>query len=284
MRTVYINGNFVPENEATISVFDRGFLFADAVYEVTAVLGGKLVDFQGHLTRLRNSLSEISMVLDVDDEALLAAHRKLVEANGLDEGLIYLQVSRGAADRDFLFPEATVPSTLVMFTQKKNLIDSPVAQRGQYVILVDDERWSRRDIKTVQLLYPVLAKNLAKKEGADDAWMVEDGFITEGCSNNAYIVTKDGTLVTRHLSTDILPGITRSAVLRCAKDLQIKIEERPFTIEEIKSAQEAFSTSASGFVNPVVRIDDMKIGDGEPGPVAKRLREVYIQTSTEMAI
>ncbi|MGR6432641.1 D-amino-acid transaminase [Rhizobium sp. PAMB 3174] len=284
MRTVYVNGNYLPENEATISIFDRGFIFADAVYEVTAVIDGRLVDFPGHLARLRTSLAEIKLTLTMGDDALLAAHRQLIELNGLVEGLIYLQVTRGAADRDFLFPPAGTDATVIMFTQKKTLVDNPVAERGQHVILVSDDRWRRRDIKTVQLLYPVLAKNLAREKGADDAWMVEEGYVTEGCSNNAYIVTQDGTLVTRQLSSDILAGITRHSVLKCASDLQIKVEERAFSVEEIRNAREAFSTSASGFVNPVVKVDDTQIGNGLPGPVARRLREVYIEASKAMAL
>ncbi|MET3601712.1 D-amino-acid transaminase [Martelella mangrovi] len=284
MRTVYVNGEYQPETTAKISIFDRGFIFADGVYEVTAVIAGKLVDFPGHMARLRRSLFEVELALPHSDEEVLEIHRQLIARNALEEGLIYLQVSRGAADRDFMYPAEDVPPTFVMFTQKKALIDNPVADRGQKIILVEDQRWHRRDIKTVQLLYPVLAKNTARRAGADDAWMVEDGCITEGCSNNAYIVTQEGTLVTRELSTEILSGITRQSVLKCADDLQIRVEERPFTVEEIRQAREAFSTSASGFVNPVVSVDGTAVGDGKPGPVAHRLREVYIRASRAMAI
>ncbi|MBO6560916.1 MAG: D-amino-acid transaminase [Nisaea sp.] len=284
MRTVFVNGSYVPENEASISIFDRGSLFGDAVYEVTSVLDGKLIDYEGHMTRLRRSLAELKLPSPATDEELLEIHRKLVELNGIEEGLVYLQISRGAADRDFLFPGPDVKPTLLLFTQKKSLINSALAERGQKIILVDDLRWRRCDIKTVQLLYASLVKNQAHDAGADDAWMVLDGEITEGSSNNAYIVTADGTIVTRDLSTDILHGITRKAVLKCAEELQLKIEERPFTVAEAKAAKEAFSTSATSFVNPVIEIDGAKIGEGKPGPIAQRLRQVYIDTSKAAGI
>ncbi len=282
-RIVYVNGDYLPEEEAKISVFDRSFLFADGVYEVTSVLGGKLVDFDGHMKRLARSLGELKMTAPCDDDALLAIHRELVARNGLEEGMIYLQVSRGAADRDFGWTDDIAP-TLVLFTQAKNLVDSPLAARGSKVIAVEDQRWARRDIKTVQLLFPSLAKMAAKAEGKDDAWMIEDGLVTEGTSNNAYIVTRAGTIVTRDLSNSILHGITRAAVLRMAREAQMKIEERAFSLEEAKDAAEAFVTAASAFVTPVVEIDGAAIGDGRPGPVARRLREIYIEESRRAAI
>ena len=282
-RTVYVNGVYVPEEEARISVFDRGFLFADGVYEVTSVLGGKLIDFAGHVARLHRSLGELEMTLPVTDAELLAIHRELVARDGVEEGMVYLQVTRGAADRDFAYPEAAVPS-LVLFTQSKPLIDSASARNGIRVISVPDLRWARRDIKTVQLLAPSICKMMAKKAGKDDAWMVEDGFVTEGTSNNAYIVTTDGVIVTRQLGTEILHGITRAAVLRLAREAQMKVEERAFTVEEAKAAAEAFFTSASAFVTPVVEIDGAAVGAGTPGPVATRLREIYIAESRAHAI
>ena len=284
MRTVYVNGEFVAEDEAKVSIFDRGFLFADGVYEVTSVLDGKLIDFGGHCGRLRRSLGELKMRLDMSDEDLLEIHRQLVIRNSLEEGLIYLQVTRGAVDRDFAFPPEDTPSTLVLFTQVKPLIDSPLAERGQKIFTVEDQRWGRCDIKTVQLLFPSLAKMEAKSRGGDDAWLVRDGLVTEGSSNNAYIVLDNGTIVTRDLSNFILHGITRRAVLECARNLQMKIEERPFTVEEAKGAVEAFSTSASGFVCPVIEIDGTPIGNGEVGPTAKKLREVYIGEMQKSAI
>ncbi len=284
MRHVYVNGDYLPEAEARISIFDRGFLFADGVYEVTLVLDAKLVDFSSHMARLRRSLGELDMPFSLTEENLLDIHRELVRRNDLSEGLVYLQVTRGAAERDFIFPEQSTPNTIVLFTQKKAIVDSPMAVRGQHVVTFDDLRWRRCDIKTVQLLYPSMAKTKAKARGADDAWLVKDGFVTEGSSNNAYIVTADGTIVTRDLSTDILHGITRQAVLQCAGDLQLKIEERPFTIEEIENAAEAFSTSASGLVNPVVKINGKPIGTGRPGSTAIRLRQIYVERCRALAV
>ena len=282
-RTVYVDGAYVPEGEARVSVFDRGFLFADGVYEVTSVLGGRLIDFPGHCARLRRSLGELDMPSPATDEELLEIHRELVARNGLDEGMVYLQVTRGAAERDFAYPEAASP-TLVMFTQAKALIDNPAVERGLSVISIPDRRWGRRDIKTVQLLYPSMGKMMAKAAGADDAWMVEDGQVTEGTSNNAYIVTRDGAIVTRHAGEAILRGITREAVLRLAREAQMRIEERPFTLEEAHEAAEAFVTSASTFVMPVVRLDGRAIGDGAPGPVTRRLREIYVEESRRAAL
>lgn len=286
MRTVYVNGDYLPETEATVSIFDRAFLMADGVYEVTSVLGGKLIDFEGHLARLERSLNELDMPKPDAFDDLLEIHRELVRVNGIDEGLVYLQVTRGAAaDRDFVFPDLEeVRPTLVLFTQSKpGLADSPVAKKGIKIISIDDLRWGRRDIKTTQLLYPSMGKMMAKKAGCDDAWMVEDGYVTEGTSNNAYIV-KDGKIITRQLSNDILHGITRAAVLRFAREAQMVVEERLFTIDEAKDADEAFITSASTFVFPVVEIDGATLGDGTPGPVARRLREIYLEESLRTAI
>jgi D-alanine transaminase len=282
-RIVYVNGDYVPEEDAKISIFDRGFLFADGVYEVTSVLDGKLIDFEGHARRLARSLGELEMAAPVTDDELLAIHRELIARNDLTEGMIYLQVTRGAADRDFAYPKDAAPS-LVLFTQSKTLADSPVAKTGMRVISIPDQRWARRDIKTVQLLYPSMGKMMAKAAGVDDAWMVEDGFVTEGTSNNAYIVTRDGTIVTRHLTTEILHGITRAAVLRFAKEAQMQVEERPFTIEEAQHAAEAFITSASTFVMPVVEVDGVKVGTGQVGPIATRLREIYLEESRKVAL
>lgn len=282
-RIVYVNGDYVPEDEAKISVFDRGFLFADGVYEVTSVLDGKLIDFEGHVTRLARSLSELEMANPVTAAELLAIHKELIARNDLTEGGIYLQVTRGAADRDFLFPAEPKP-TLVLFTMAMNLTGSAKAEHGIKVISIDDLRWGRRDIKTVQLLYPSMGKMMAKAAGVDDAWMVEDGVVTEGTSNNAYIVTQDGTIVTRQLGNEILSGITRAAVLRFALEAQIKVEERPFSIAEAQAAAEAFITSATTFVTAVVEIDGVALGDGKPGWVARRLREIYLEESRSRAL
>lgn len=282
MRIVHVNGEYLPEDRAKVSIFDRGFLFADAVYEVTSVLGGKLIDFPGHAARLRRSLAELEMASPVTDEELRDIHHELIARNDLEDGLIYLQVTRGEADRDFAYPTDAVP-TIVLFTQSKpGLADAPMAKTGLKVVTLPDRRWGRRDIKTVQLLYPSMAKMQARAQGADDAWMVEDGAVTEGTSNNAYIV-RDGVIVTRHLGEEILHGITRRAVLAFAREAQMKVEERPFTVEEALAADEAFITSASSFVMPVVSIDGQEIGSGAPGPVAARLREIYIEESRKAA-
>ena len=285
MRTVYLNGEYLAEDEAKISIFDRAFLMADGVYEVTSVLGGKLIDFDGHRIRLERSLNELEIQKPEGFDDLLEIHRELVRANEIEDGLIYLQVSRGAADRDFLYPDPDeVKPTLVLFTQNKpGLANSPAAAKGLRVISIEDIRWGRRDIKTVQLLYPSMGKMMAKKAGADDAWMIEDGFVTEGTSNNAYIV-KDGKIITRHLGNEILHGITRAAVLRFAREAQMQVEERSLALDEAKLADEAFITSASSFVIPVVEIDGTPVGKGHPGPVAARLREIYLEESRRAAM
>lgn len=284
-RTVYVNGEYLPENEAKVSIFDRAFLMGDGVYEVTSVLGGKLIDFDGHRARLERSLNELDMPHPEVMDDLLEIHRELVRINEIDEGMIYLQVTRGAAgDRDFVYPDADTEPTVVLFTQSKpGLADSPMAKKGIRVISIDDQRWGRRDIKTTQLLYPSMGKMMAKAAGCDDAWMVQDGHVTEGTSNNAYII-KGGKIITRQLSNDILHGITRAAVLRFAQEAQMQVEERHFTIDEAKDADEAFITSASTFVMPVVELDGAQIGDGSPGPLSARLREVYIDESRKAAI
>ena len=285
-RIVYVNGEYLPEEDAKISIFDRGFLMADGVYEVTSVLDGKLIDFDGHAVRLERSLRELEMENPISKENLLQVHRELVSRNGVKEGMIYLQITRGAPeDRDFVFPDPeTTPPTVVLFTQNKpGLANNPAAEKGIKVISIEDLRWGRRDIKTVQLLYPSMGKMMAKKAGADDAWMVQDGHVTEGTSNNAYII-KGHQIITRGLSNDILHGITRAAVLRCAEEAQMEVIERPFSIAEAQEADEAFITSASTFVMPVVTIDDRELGSGQPGPVAARLREIYLEESLKQAI
>lgn len=284
-RTVHVNGRYLPEDQATVSIFDRGFLMADGVYEVVSVLDGKLLDFDGHMARLERSLDELGMQHPLTREEWLEAHRRLVAENGITDGLIYLQVTRGnPGDRDFAYPPADTAPTVVMFTQAKpGLAQNPQAQTGLRVCTLPDLRWERRDIKTVQLLYPSMAKMEAKARGCDDAWMVKDGLVTEGTSNNAYIV-KDGTIITRALSNDILHGITRAAVLRLASEAQMGVEERSFTVEEAQAADEAFVTSASAFVMPVVEIDGAAIGTGTPGPVARRLREIYLDEMRRVAL
>ena len=283
-RTVYVNGEFVAEEDAKISVFDRGFLMADAVYEVTTVVEGKLIDYPAHMVRLKRSLTELAMDAPAQMDQLVDIHKELISRNSLTNGLIYLQVSRGVADRDFAYPPEGTPTSLVMFTQAKDPMENKLVENGARVITVPDERWGRRDIKTVQLLYPSMAKMRAKDAGFDDAWFEEDGMINEGTSNNTWIVTKDGKLVTRHLSNSILHGITRKATLRCAELLQMEVEERPFTKEEAQDAAEAFFTSASVFVCPVVEVDGVAIGEGKPGPVVAKLREIYLEEAMKAAV
>lgn len=280
-RTVYVNGSFLPEEDAKVSIFDRGFLFADSVYEVTAVLDSRLIDFDSHMRRLERSLAGLGMSMECDKEKLLELHRRLVSLNGLVEGLIYLQVTRGEADRDFHYPVG-VPQTVVMFSQEKRFIGGAV--KGLSVISVPDLRWHRRDIKTVQLLAASMAKMAAQEAGKDDAWLVEGVYVTEGTSSNAYIITRDGTIVTRSLSTSILPGTTRAAVLRLASEQNLTIAERAFTIEEAQDAAEAFITSATTFVTPVVEIDGIAVADGRPGRITGRLRELYIEESRKTAV
>lgn len=274
-RIVYLNGDWLPEADAKVSIFDRGFLFADAIYEVTGVVDGKLLEYAGHSARLQRSTAELGITCPLTPEALLEVHREIVRRNELKEGLIYLQISRGTADRDFAFPKNPTP-TLTLFTQAKSVLDNPKVATGVSVALLPDQRWGRRDIKTVQLLYPSMAKMEAMAQGADDAWLVEDGFITEASSATAHIITPDGKLVTRGLSNAILHGITRASVLAIAEKAGIAFEERAFTPDEAKNAAEAFITSATNFVLPVTQIDGQPVGNGKPGPLTLRLRELYI--------
>ena len=282
-RIVYLDGQYIKEDEAKVSIFDRGFLFGDAVYEVTAVINGKLVDNEGHMVRLKRSCDELQIALPVTIEEITKIQKELIKENQLNEGGIYLQISRGSAgDRDFGYP-ADVTPTLVLFTQARALLNSPKATKGMKVMTTADIRWKRRDIKTVGLLAPCMAKQGALDKNLDDAWLIEDGYITEGSSNNAYIVTQEGALVTRPLSNDILHGITRKALLALAEKENITIEERLFTAEEAYKASEAFVSSATTFVWPVIEIDGHTIGDGKPGNVAKKLREIYIELATKTA-
>ncbi len=274
-RICYVNGQFVPEAEAKVSVFDRGFLFGDGVYEVTPVIKGKLVDYDAHVERLGRSLRELKMAWPCSEAELRKMHEELVVKNQLTEGIIYMQVTRGVADRQFNFPK-DIPSTLIAFTQVMTLVDNANARTGIKVITTPDIRWGRRDIKTVMLLASVLGKQEAVDRGVTDAWMVQDGKITEGTSNNAYIV-KDSKVITRPLSNDILPGCTRRALFRLAHEHGVTIEERLFTPEEAYAADEAFITSASQFVMPVTEIDGKRIGGGQPGPVSRKMRELFLE-------
>lgn len=282
-RIVYVNGKFLSEHLANVSVFDRGFLFSDGVYEVTAVLRGQLIDNQHHMNRLRRSLRELGIVFKVDDITIESIQKELIQLNKVDEGVVYIQVTRGVADRDFAYPKDSSP-TLVLFTQEKKIINSHIADAGIEIITTEDIRWRRRDIKTVALLAASMAKMIAIGKGADDAWLVDkEGNITEGSSCNAYIINDNNTIITRHLSNDILHGITRKAVLQLADTIDMQVKERPFSVKEACQAKEAFITSASSFVLPVVKINNYVLGDGKPGPITNRLRSLYISMALEQS-
>ena len=272
-RTVYVNGTFVPEEQAKISVFDRGFIFGDGVYEVVPVISGKLVDKQYFLERLERSLDELSIAWPCTKQEYMEVMEQLVESNQLTEGVVYSQVTRGIADRDFPFPENVSPS-FVAFTSNMELLDNPLVKSGIHVITTPDLRWKRRDIKSVNLLGQVLAKQDAITRGGHEGWMVEEGIVTEGVSSSAYIV-KNATIITRPLSNAILPGIRRRTLLEIASNVGIDVEERIFTIEEALAADEAFISSAATMTLGVVSIDGHQIGNGTPGPVTIRLRELY---------
>jgi D-alanine transaminase len=272
----YVNGSFVPLSEAKVSILDRGFLFADGIYEVSAVLDGKLVDNASHLARLERSVGEIALPLPESIERIIAIQKELIARNKLDSGLVYIEVTRGAdRGRDFAFPKGVKP-TLIMFTSVKDIVNAESAKRGIAVITVPDIRWTRRDIKSVALLAQVLAKQAAAEAGAGEAWMIEDGKVTEGGSSSAFILTQDDVIVTRQNGSEILPGCTRKAVVKLAEERQLRVEERAFSVDEALGAKEAFITSASLFVQPVVSIDGKTVANGRPGPVATRLREIYI--------
>ena len=282
-RIVYLNGEFLPLTEARVPVMDRGFLFADGIYEVSAVLGGRLVDNAAHLARLDRSLNEIGIRNPHTSTEWIALQTDLVARNALEEGLVYMQVTRGVAERDFAYPSADTPPTVMMFTQAKTIAENPLARSGAKVVTVPDLRWKRRDIKSVALLAQVVAKQQAAEAGVAEAWMVEDDAVTEGSSSTAFIVTKGGAVVTRPLSTALLPGITRKAVMRLADEAGLTVEERLFSVEEACDAAEAFYTSASAFVMPVVAIDGHAVGDGRPGSRSLRLRELYLALAREEA-
>ena len=275
-RTVFVNGAFVPYEEARIPIMDRGFLFGDGIYEVSAVLNSHLVDNEAHLARLDRSLNEIRIPNPYSAEEWTRLEYELVRRNGVVEGLVYMEVTRGVAERDFAFPKDANP-TIVMFTQVKNISRALAAETGVSVITVPDLRWKRRDIKSVALLAQVLAKQAAAEAGVAEAWMVEDGYVTEGGSSTAFIITTDGSIVTRPLSHAVLPGITRQSVMHLASEHGLSVEERLFSVEEAHAAAEAFLTSASSFVMPVVAIDGRPVAHGKPGSLTRRLRELYLQ-------
>lgn len=275
-RTIYINGRYVPETEAQISIFDRGFLFGDGIYEVSAVIGGHMIDNGLHLDRLERSLRELEIPMPESRDEIVAIQKSLIARNALDEGVVYLQVTRGSEDRNFDYNDVLKPN-FVAFTQAKKLLDTDALMNGIKVAIVDDIRWRRRDIKTVMLLAQVQAKRHAKAQGCSEAWMVQDGFITEGASSTAFIVTRAGKIVTRPNSQVTLPGCTRSAVLQAATAHGLQIEERLFTANEAYLAQEAFLTSASSLVTPVIEIAGHRVGEGVPGPITRRIQQFYLE-------
>jgi D-alanine transaminase len=271
----YVNGRYVPMAEATVSIEDRGYQFADGVYEVCEVRAGRLVDERRHMARLERSLSELRMARPMSAAALSLVLHEVMRRNRVRDGIVYLQITRGVARRDFPFPPAGTRPSLVAIARNTARIDH-LAADGVAVVTVPDIRWGRVDIKTVALLPNVLAKQAAREQGAREAWLVDGlGRVTEGASSNAWIVAKDGTLITHPLGHDILPGITRSVVIDAVKAQGLPFEERPFTVEEAYAAREAFITSASQTVLPVVRIDGRPIGNGAPGLIATALRRDY---------
>lgn len=283
-RITYVNGEYIAARDARISIFDRGFLFGDGIYEVTAVLDGKLVDSPAHMARLRRSTGEIGISIPWSEEELVTIEHELIRRNDLTEGLIYLQVTRGdGRDRDFVAQNDVRPS-IILFTQSKNLVGKPQMTTGISVLSLDDLRWKRRDIKTVCLLPQARAKEIAKNAGCEEAWMIEDGYVTEGASSTAYILTRDDVIVTRPNSNLVLPGCTRHSLLQLITETGMKLEERAFTLEETYAAKEAFLTSASSFVTPVTQIDGKPVNDGKPGLVAKRLGEIYLDYARRTAI
>jgi len=282
-RTVYLNGEFLPEAEARISIFDRAVLFGDAIYEVAGVLDGKLIDFDAHMARYQRSLGELKIPAPLDEAQILKAFRKLVELNRVEEGLVYMQVTRGEADRDFVWHGELQP-TVFMFTQHKLPAENKIAETGVKLKSVDDIRWARRDIKSVNLLGQVLAKNAASTAGAYEALMVDaDGYVTE-CGSTSFFMVKDNLLLTRPLTNDILAGVTRKALVALCNTHGIRLVESRFRLEDALQADEAFISCASSYVLPVVQIDDQLVGTGAPGSLFQKLSGIYLEHARASAI
>lgn len=275
-RIAYVNGVYVPHARAAVHVEDRGYQFADGVYEVWAVRGGKLLDHEGHFDRLERSLRELRIAQPADRKGIDIIVREVARRNRVHNGMVYLQITRGVAPRDHAFPKNIPPALVVTAKSLDMKAIAARAENGVRVITSPDIRWDRCDIKSTALLPNVLAKQTAKERGGFEAWFVdEDGNVTEGSSTNAWIVDASGAIITRELDNHILPGVTRAAIIRAAEKLQIKVIERRFTLAEAKAAKEAFLSSASGAAVPVIAIDETPIGDGKPGPIAARLRGAY---------
>ncbi len=281
-RTVYVNGEYLAPEDAKISIFDRGLLFADSVYEVMGVMDYRLVDFDAHVARLNRSLGELGIPVPLTYDEIRDIQHELVKRNNVQEGMVYMQVTRGTEERDFV-PGPDLTPNVTMFTQGKDLVESKAAKTGLKAWCMPDIRWARRDIKTTALLPQVLAKMGAKNHGAYEAFLVKDGYVTEAGSSNCYIVKAD-TIITRPLTNDILAGCTRKALLKLAEEKGLTVEERLFTPEEAYDADEAFITAASTLVCGIVELDGKKIGGGQPGPVTRRLREIYVDFVKQTAI
>ena len=277
-RVAYVDGLYRRHAEAGVHIEDRGFQFADGVYEYFAVFGGKLADAEGHLARLWRSLAELRIPAPMSEAALLVTIGQTIRLNRIHDGAVYLQVTRGVAPRDHAFPDPEARPTLVITAKAVDYAAADAkAEAGVKVLTVPETRWARCDIKTVGLLPNALAKQAAREAGAYEAWFVDSqGFVTEGASTNAWIVDAEGVLRTRETAANILRGVTRKALIPIAEAAGAPVAERPFTVEEAKAAREAFITAASTFVMPVIEIDGVKLGDGHPGPVAKRLRALYM--------
>ena len=281
-RIVFVNGKFVKEQEAVISIFDRGFIFGDGIYEVVPVIRGKIIDRDYFLERLERSLFELSIPWPCSEQEYIQMMNALIEKNELKEGIVYSQVTRGPAERDFPFPASVQPG-IVAFTSQMEILDNPDFETGIAVTTTPDLRWKRRDIKSINLLGQVLAKQDAITQNSKEAWMVENGQVTEGASSSAYIVKND-VLVTRSLSNAILPGIRRRTILELAERAKINVEERTFSVAEAKAADEALISSATTMVLGVVSIDGCLIGDGTPGPITRKLRGLYQERILQEAL
>jgi D-alanine transaminase len=282
-QIAYLNGRYVPRAQARVRAEDRGFMFGDGVYEVIPVHAGKLVAADRHFDRLGRSLGELRIAWPMKRAALEVVTREVVTRNGIQQGGVYVQVTRGVAPRDHKFPKDVAPS-LFIAAKRTRPLPAALLRDGAPVITVPDQRWGRCDIKSLNLLPNVLAKQAAAEQGAHEAWLVDAaGNITEGSSTSAWIVTKDGVLATRPNGNEILPGVTRAIVVDVVRDLGLKLELRPFSLEEARRAREAFITSTNNFVLPITRIDGQPVGDGKPGPTAQRLRAAYLQATGRSA-
>lgn len=281
-RIVFLNGNFIDALEAKVSVFDRGFLFGDGIYEVSAVIEGKLIDNEAHLARLDRSLTAIGIVNPYEKAEWTRLQKEVIARNNLVEGGIYLEVTRGEYERDFTCPPDVKP-TVLLLPQAKKIVDVPAVKTGIAVITRPDIRWARRDVKSTSLLAQVLGKFAAKEAGVGETWMVEDGLVTEGASSTAFII-KGNKLITRELSQSVLPSITRISVLELIKNEGLTLVERAFSVEEAQAADEAFIAAASTLVMPVVKIDDVMVRDGKPGEIALKLRKLYVEHALKTGV